>query len=240
MRKARTKTLLVELREVLRENGSFFYPFAVLMLIAGGLLAFIHTGDAILFFSDHRSYWGDLFFRYATYLGEGGLFVPATLAVLLVRHRYALVMPLLAASVSLVTQSAKMLFAHPRPYTFFRDSNMLSSVIPVEGVHMHSGWNSFPSGHSTAAFALYAFLALCLPRKAWSGFFLLILAVLAGLSRIYLVQHFLEDVFMGAALGAVLALFWYLLSFRIWRGLHSRLDGSLFSHKFKKKMTMEN
>lgn len=227
------KAAFQELRRLLRGNASFFYPFTAFLLITGGLLAFIETGDAIFFFGNYRSNWGDVFFRYATRLGEGGLFVLATLALLFVRYRYALVLPMLGASVSIVTQSAKAFFAHPRPYAYFRDANMLGALIPVEGVHMHSGWNSFPSGHTLAAFALYAFLALCLPRKAWSGFLFLLLAVVVGISRVYLVQHFLKDVFLGALLGVGLALFWYLLSFQVWKAPHDRLDGSLLD-KFSK------
>jgi membrane-associated phospholipid phosphatase len=221
------KTSIQQLREVLGENAFFFYPFAAFLLIAGGMLTVIETGDAVFFFSHYRSYWSDEFFRYVTRLGEGGLFAVATLAFLFVRYRYALVLPLLGASVSLVSQTAKAFFAHPRPYAYFRDRNMLGALVPVEGVHMHSGWNSFPSGHAMAGFALFAFLALCLPRKAWSGFLLFVLALLVGVSRIYLVQHFLKDVFLGALLGVALALFWYLLSFRIWKAPHPRLDGSL-------------
>jgi len=45
-------------------------------------------------------------------------------------------------------------------------------------------------------------------NKAW-GLFFLFLAVLVGYSRIYLGQHFLPDVTMGALLGTVTALFVY-------------------------------
>ena len=229
------KTIFEQLPLAVRENAFFFFPFIILLLITGVLLVVTETGDAIFFFSQYRSEWSDGLFRYGTRLGEGGLFALATIALLFIKYRYALVLPLLGASVSLVTQSAKAFFAHPRPYAYFRDTNMLGSLIPVEGVHMHSGWNSFPSGHTMAAFALYAFLALCLPRKAWNGFFFLTLAVVVGISRIYLVQHFLKDVFLGAILGVALALFWYLLSFQIWKVPHSRLDNSLME-KFRRKV----
>lgn len=57
---------------------------------------------------------------------------------------------------------------------------------------------SFPSGHTTTAFALAVVLAHFFPggRALW-----FLLAVLVGLSRLYLVEHFLADVVAGAGLG---------------------------------------
>jgi undecaprenyl-diphosphatase len=58
-----------------------------------------------------------------------------------------------------------------------------------------------------AAFALYSLLAMMLPvrQKHW-GLPMAIIAVLVGISRIFLVQHFLADVLGGALLGLALSL----------------------------------
>ena len=72
----------------------------------------------------------------------------------------------------------------------------------------HSGLNSFPSGHTTSAFALATILALHATKKGW-GIFFLLLAVGVAYSRIYLGQHFLPDVTMGAILGTVSGLLVY-------------------------------
>lgn len=62
---------------------------------------------------------------------------------------------------------------------------------------------SFPSDHATAAVALAAvFLEKALRRR---GLVLIALAVLIGLSRVYLGIHYLGDVLGGAATGAVAA-----------------------------------
>ena len=55
----------------------------------------------------------------------------------------------------------------------------------------------------------------------------LAVALLAGLSRIYLVQHFFQDVYAGAILGVLLALFWYMAQYRLWPEPHRRMDGRL-------------
>ena len=73
---------------------------------------------------------------------------------------------------------------------------------------------SFPSGHSTAAMAVYSFLAYIIVRRVasrrvrfeviyWSG----VLIALIGFSRIYLRVHFLSDVASGFLVGA----FWLLV-----------------------------
>jgi len=60
--------------------------------------------------------------------------------------------------------------------------------------------NSFPSGHTTAAFTLFCFLAIITTKK-YSGFVYGIIAVTIGYSRVYLSQHYFEDILIGATIG---------------------------------------
>jgi membrane-associated phospholipid phosphatase len=67
---------------------------------------------------------------------------------------------------------------------------------------------SFPSGHSTTAFALAVLLAAFLPPK-WR-FVPITWAVVVGTARMYYGEHNLLDVVAGAALGtAFAALLWF-------------------------------
>ena len=67
--------------------------------------------------------------------------------------------------------------------------------------------NSFPSGHTCAAFAFAAALCMSLPRGwSWQRGAALGLAVLMGLSRLYVGVHFPSDVLAGAAIGALCGL----------------------------------
>ncbi len=61
---------------------------------------------------------------------------------------------------------------------------------------------SFPSGHTTAAFSLAVVWVLHLPWLAW---ILFPLAMLVGLSRIYLGLHYPTDVIVGIWLGTAFA-----------------------------------
>jgi membrane-associated phospholipid phosphatase len=62
---------------------------------------------------------------------------------------------------------------------------------------------SFPSGHTTTAFAAAVAVGVLHPRLRWP---LVALAALVGLSRIYLGVHYTFDVLAGAALGTAIGL----------------------------------
>jgi undecaprenyl-diphosphatase len=68
------------------------------------------------------------------------------------------------------------------------------------------GFNSFPSGHSSSVFALFTVLSIYCKRK-WVCYSSIIIAALAGYSRIYLAHHFLIDVFVGGLIGLVFGTF---------------------------------
>ena len=67
------------------------------------------------------------------------------------------------------------------------------------GLHQLTN-HSFPSGHTTAAFTLFCFLALISSHKN-RGYIYGVIAVIIGYSRVYLSQHFFEDILMGATVG---------------------------------------
>jgi membrane protein DedA with SNARE-associated domain/membrane-associated phospholipid phosphatase len=73
---------------------------------------------------------------------------------------------------------------------------------------VHTSGQSFPSGHAAYAMALVAVaVALSRAAPAWAHRFgivgvAVVLAVIVGLTRIYLRAHYLSDVLAGAGLGA--------------------------------------
>jgi len=71
------------------------------------------------------------------------------------------------------------------------------TLVPLPPTH------SFPSGHSTVAFACATVLALAVPRLAVP---LYVLAALIGFSRVYVGVHYPLDVLAGALLGVAIAL----------------------------------
>ena len=194
---------------ILRKNALYLI-LASLFLLAGLLSVFnIEKGDWVLYLSHHRTAIGDFFFAWGTRLGEPLTYLIAIILLLTYRKRHAIGLPLLGIVVMIVTYFSKKYFAQPRPMLYFSQLGTFDQIQLVEGIRVNGGANSFPSGHTMSAFALFTFLALCVANKRWAALGLLAAAITVGISRIYLVQHFLEDIVLGGAMGIVLAVCWY-------------------------------
>lgn len=189
------------LLSLLRANRPFYLTYAVLLLAVGGLqLAFTQT-ELMQWINARNTPAADLFFTHATYLGDGAFFAVIILALLLRSYRWAIKSVAAFLLTSLVAQGLKRLaFAdHLRPAKFFEGKSL--GFRYVEGVEL-AHYHSFPSGHSTSAFALFCLLALIVKDKRW-GYAFAGLAALTAYSRVYLFQHFVEDVYAGSVIGVV-------------------------------------
>ncbi len=145
--------------------------------------------------------------RIGNRLGHGSTLVLCSVAALLVgylwkQHRFTQigVQTLLAHGVSgLVTQIIKHSVGRPRPRLAHQDHWEI-------GPSFQSGLDAFPSGHSSASFAVAAVIARHFPRYAWlvyGG------AAFVAFSRIIKGSHFPSDACVGALLGYVIG---YILS----------------------------
>lgn len=192
-------------------NRVFITAYLIFLPAATVLLFFMEKGDLVLFFSDHRTPFLDVFFRWFTDLGDGLWFGVIAVVLLFFRYRYAISVAALGLSVMVVSYVSKSIFSLDRPLPYFQKIGLEDQLTFVAGVDVHTGATSFPSGHTMTAFALYGFLAFIFPQKKVLGFFLFLIAVGAGLSRVYLVQHFFQDIYLGSLIGLALALLWWYL-----------------------------
>jgi len=204
------------LATIFKEQRTFLLLLVLFLLIGGVLLVFIEKGDAVLFFSENRSTFGNFFFIWTTRLGEIiPYIVSIVLFIYLKKYIHAAAVPVLAIVVTLVAGLSKRYFSHYRPATFFEELDLINQITFVEDIFVNKGASSFPSGHTMSAFAIYFFLALSFPKhRIWNVIFFF-LALFVGISRIYLVQHFLEDVYLGAIIGVLLSLLVYLLADKV-------------------------
>ncbi len=97
---------------------------------------------------------------------------------------------------------------------------------PEMAVYAESSY-SFPSGHSAASAAFFGFLTYVLIRERVGPIVVsflvgVTLVFLIGLSRIYLVEHYLSDVLNGYLIGAL----WVLLGIWLAEWLHTRREWS--------------
>lgn len=184
-------------------------PFLIvyLLLFTGGLLIRLVYSRNAIFFEVNRWHTpaADAFFSAYTHFGD--MIAVFTLVFLLSLYSVRLMLFAGVAELfsSLAGQCLKLVFRFPRPSAFYlpyyqqhRDADPLY-LIP--GVHMLSNY-SFPSGHSIAAFAFVTVFAF-FTRKNLAPLWILP-ALLVAFSRMYLKQHFFEDVLAGSFVGVTI------------------------------------
>jgi membrane-associated phospholipid phosphatase len=202
------------MRAAMTELRVFLWPTLVWFIAGGFLIVFTDQQDLHLSINRLHSDWADVFFRNATHLAEG-LFAGLVIFIGFVKQIRLGVIGLIGiAGSGLFTQLLKrQVFAHEfRPSVVFQD---LTHMHWVDGVDLHSKF-SFPSGHATAAFAIFLFLGM-LAQHQKLRLLLFVAAVLVAFSRVYISQHFFEDVYAGSMLGSSFTLVAYaLLKDRQW------------------------
>jgi len=183
--------------------------FSVPTIMLALLASLVKRGNDVLFINGHHSIFLDFFFSFITALGEGLLFIPIFIASLFIQYRYSVLTLLVWIAHSGVCQFLKRgLFSDVlRPISVL-DKSRLHFVPHIE-VH---GLYSFPSGHTATIFCLAMLAALFIGRKVPAIIFLMV-ALLVGYSRIYLLQHFLIDVAGGAVIGTA-------LTYTLWKLFH--------------------
>ncbi len=191
------------MRAYLKAHRPYFGLFAIWALLAGLIIVTTEQPELHLNFNNVNVVGWDTFFIYATYLGDGLFAYGLAIALCFVRFRWGASVFLACLMAGLTSQFLKQqVFGPvPRPAAFFGEPTPLYLV---PGVDMHSLY-SFPSGHSAIAFALATSLMLLVPwRSLRAGLFFL--ALIAAYSRVYLSQHFFEDIYAGSFVGLIAAL----------------------------------
>ncbi len=181
---------------IIKENINFLLPFSIIWIISITFVIINSKIDTHLMLNGYHSGSLDLFFKYFT---EAGGLIPFVILFILLFYNYraaAFIAATLALSSS-ISRICKEIFNASRPLVVFENHNIEFPI--VQGVDLHRSL-SFPSGHTTTAFAVFLALAM-LSKNSWIKISCLIIALLAGYSRIYLSQHFLEDVVAGSLIG---------------------------------------
>ncbi len=162
-------------------------------------------------------------------LGKGGVFLILLSVVLMIpqkTRRIGTAMLLgLGLGVLFTNLFLKIVIARPRPY--IDEAKVFHDIWLMMGQHMESD-KSFPSGHTTAAFASMVPLFI-LGRKKLS-WLALVFACSMGISRIYLMVHYPSDVLGGIVVGTVAGILGVLIA-RLLPELWYRFDFFAARHK---------
>jgi membrane-associated phospholipid phosphatase len=190
-------------REVTR---LLFWMFAASVAVFTAVAVDVTHGGPLARADQHVAHWSfrhvpnwlHVLCRWATHLGDASLlavFVVFASAWLLTKQRRvdAVLLASAAGTTALVTMGLKQAFRRSRPVF----------VDPDHGPRSFS----FPSGHSSGAFAVYLLLALLL-AAGLSGRIrarliggALALATLVAATRVLLPVHYLTDVIAGTCIG---------------------------------------
>lgn len=166
------------------------------------------------------------FMEFISFLGKDGIIL-VILSILLMlfkkTRRFGTAMLLGVAIGALFTNLwLKVVIARPRPYA--DENGFFYQLWLTMGQHMESD-KSFPSGHTTAAFATMVPVFLVgNKRVSWTA---LLFGFLMGLSRIYLVVHYPSDVLGGIIVGTVAGIIGTLIA--------KKLPQSFYEAELKKR-----
>lgn len=162
----------------------------------------VPKGKVLLTINAYNSPEADLFFKYISYLGHGALLAIIGLWAYFKNKFIFYTTILTSIFLLLFINIPKLALKQPRPIAYFEEKNVAKEELHiVKGVNLHRN-NSFPSGHTATAFAFFCILSLAFAENSpLKQLFFFLIASAVGYSRCYLLQHFLIDVSVGAALG---------------------------------------
>jgi membrane-associated phospholipid phosphatase len=184
----------------------FLIPVLLFLIAALTFTWWYPYGFELIALNQFRAEPLNTFFVTVTWLGEFYFWLVVAIALAFYKFRYTLIILVAGAIIAPIAALTKHFIGIPRPNTFLDINNYQELVIKVPGVKLLGGYNSFPSGHTIIAFTMFSLITLMFYKKypliglltAWT-------AVLVGLSRVFLVQHFLTDVVAGALFGILIS-----------------------------------
>jgi membrane-associated phospholipid phosphatase len=181
------------------------------------ILSFIFgKSEFFLLLNGNLGSFADKVFIYITYLGDGVIWIPIAVYVLLMRKKYTVLLLGCILYSTIFAQIPKHFFFNgtPRPTKLITD---WSNIHIIPGVYLNSV-DSFPSGHTTTASSIFLLFCLLIPKN-WIITVGCIYLYLVGYSRIYLAQHFPLDV--GAGMIAGIISVYFSLRLQDWKDQYS-------------------
>jgi membrane-associated phospholipid phosphatase len=196
-----------------RWNKTFFIlyiPYFITLFIVSTLVT---KKVSFLFINSAYSSFFDVFFTIISYLGDGLFIILLSLLLFFLKQKKLAVGLMLSYIISgIIVQVIKPILHFRRPAGFISPELLIHHAPWISLYHP----NSFPSGHTTTIFAAAVMISLC-TKNTTLAIVSMIIAVLVGYSRVYLGQHFIEDVCAGSFLGVVIGTLSYLLIGKVWK-----------------------
>jgi membrane-associated phospholipid phosphatase len=188
------------MRNIFRENKEFFIPYLIFLLLLLPVLLLVPKAGIHLWINAQHSISGDILFRYLTWFGDGIMPFILGLIYCIFSFKRGLVIILSGTLAGIIAQFFKRIVFPEvsRPVRYFEG---ICELRLVEGVEIHHAF-SFPSGHAATAFAIFLSLSVFVKHKLLKSA-LFFMAFLVAFSRVYLSQHFINDIYAGSIIGVL-------------------------------------
>lgn len=194
------------MKELINSNRITFFLFFIFLLVTSLPYLFFSKTEIHIFLNAYHSTFFDFIFKYITHIGDGIFICGIGIIFLFINYRYSFVILFTYIFSGLITQIIKRFIFYDvvRPTVLLEKTN-LHLIEGVKQLHHYS----FPSGHSSTAFALFLCLSFFSKSTLYKSSFLFF-AVMIAFSRVYLSQHFLIDISVGSLIGLIVAVPTYL------------------------------
>jgi len=195
------------LQKIFNENRIFFICFLTWYFILSFLIFSIPKQEIFQFTNSKHSLFFDYFFSVITQFGDGiFVIILALLSFFIWSKKLGIAIAANYIGSGLICSFLKKTFQSYRPGFNLQDDPSFHAISWMPMSHH----NAFPSGHTTSAFALAASIAF-FSKNQTIGIIALLLACLTGYSRVYLGQHYWDDVWFGSMLGIGFSTFYFLM-----------------------------
>lgn len=212
-------------KKFLDQNSPFLVNYALFLMAGFWFCANFEKVEGHVILNGFHGEIGDALFPVLTKFGEAALVVTLVIITPFISWRTFITFACAYLIGGIIVLLGKYLIFNDvvRPKTIMEG---IANFHFVEGVKLRS-LHSFPSGHTQTGFTVFFFTALLLKnaslkRVCW------VFAILIGFSRVYISQHFLEDIIAGSLIAVVCTSASYLF----WQGKKNKwLDKSLLTKK---------
>jgi len=196
-------TFLSLLRLNIYNNYIFFIGYLIFLILCIVILSIYSKTETCILFNGFWTNSQDVFFKYITYIGDGIFAFSIIILLFIYKVRYGIYALSCFSITAIFTQILKRVIFSDilRPSQELYKEFNYGDLHIVEGVKLLSE-HSFPSGHSTSIFSIACLIILLFNNK-WLSLLMIIIAILCAYSRVYLSQHFLEDIFVGSIIGCL-------------------------------------
>ena len=193
---------------------NFYFGYLIFLLAGLTLIIFIPYGDEVILLNKVANPLLDNVALFFSNLGLGIIFIIPISITLFTRFYYSLSALFILIFTGIITALFKQALFHGklRPVGLLGIDSFIHTI-PEFDYHT---MNTFPSGHSITGFALIFFIALTLKNRRWN-LILLMVGLLIAISRVYLLQHFFADTYIGSLLGLIAAYLGFYVTKRIFK-----------------------